>query len=146
MSRAPPMKGRVEAQTAGRSFDVCFIDWKMPDIDGLETTRRIRDKVGRDTPIIIISAYDWSEIEEEARAAGANAFIMKPLFQSSLYNTLVSVTNGAFGMSRSKEAVDQFSESEPGYFDAILMDVQMPDASRLSQLLPMRFRKMYLRY
>ncbi|WP_238727545.1 response regulator [Diplocloster modestus] len=118
----------------------------MPDIDGLETTRRIRDKVGRDTPIIIISAYDWSEIEEEARAAGANAFIMKPLFQSSLYNTLVSVTNGAFGMSRSKEAVDQFSESEPGYFDAILMDVQMPDASRLSQLLPMRFRKMYLRY
>ena len=79
----------------------------MPDIDGLETTRRIQAKVGRDTPIIIISAYDWSDIEEEARAAGADAFITKPLFQSSLYNALVSVTNGAFGMSGQKKRTQE---------------------------------------
>lgn len=89
----------VAAHEDGCGFDVCLIDWKMPDIDGVETTRRIRKKIGRNTPIIIISAYDWSEIEEEARKAGANAFIAKPLFQSSLYNVLVSVTNGAFGMT-----------------------------------------------
>lgn len=162
---------RVEfAQRSGRGFDVCFIDWKMPDMDGVETAKRIREKVGPDTPIIIISAYDWSDIEAEARAAGVNGFIAKPMFQSSIYNVLVSVTNGAFGMKESKdktcghsldgkrlllaednalnmeiavtllemngaivesvengkEAVDRFLQTEPGYFDAILMDVQMP--------------------
>lgn len=92
----------IMAQEAGCGFDVCFIDWKMPDMDGVETTRKIREQVGPDTPIIIISAYDWSEIEEEARAAGVNAFISKPMFQSSIYNILVSVTNGAFGMTESR--------------------------------------------
>lgn len=160
----------VSAQESGNGFDVCFIDWKMPDMDGVETTRRIREKVGPDTPIIIISAYDWSDIEEEARAAGVNAFIAKPMFQSSIYNVLVSVTNGAFGLKESKtkvsghaldgkrillaednalnmeiavtllemngacvecaengqEVVKRFLRAKPGYFDAILMDVQMP--------------------
>ncbi len=87
----------ISAHNDGCEFDVCFIDWKMPDMDGIETTRRIREKVGRETPIIIISAYDWSEIEEEAREAGADAFISKPLFESSIYNVLVNVTNGVFG-------------------------------------------------
>lgn len=161
------------AETAyemGQGYDVCFIDWKMPGMDGIEVTRRIREKVGRETPIIIISAYDWSEIEEEARRAGANAFIAKPLFQSSLYNVLVGVTNGAFGMPRTvekamgdrlrgmrlllaednvlnmeiavsllemngayvetaedgQEAVRQFLKADPGYYDAVLMDIQMP--------------------
>lgn len=90
----------VSAAEEGPGFDVCFIDWKMPDMDGVETTRRIRQKVGWNTPIIIISGYDWTEIEEEARAAGANAFIAKPLFQSSIYNVLVNVTNGALGMPK----------------------------------------------
>lgn len=90
------------ALEAGRAFDVCFIDWKMPGMDGIETTRRIRKKVGWNTPIIIISGYNWSEIEEEARAAGANAFISKPLFQSSIYNVLVNVTNGALGMQKNE--------------------------------------------
>lgn len=86
----------ISAHNDGCEFDVCFIDWKMPDMDGVETTRRIREKVGRETPIII-SAYDWSEIEEEAREAGADAFISKPLFESSIFNVLVNVTNGVFG-------------------------------------------------
>lgn len=160
----------TDSQAHGCGFDVCLIDWKMPDIDGVETTRRIRERVGPYTPIIIISAYDWSEIEDEARAAGVNAFIAKPLFQSSLYNALVNVTNGSFGKAEANEgitgdclqgkrlllaedndlnmeiavtllemngavveqatdgqiALQSFLHSQPGYFDAILMDVQMP--------------------
>ncbi|MCM1170546.1 MAG: response regulator [Clostridium sp.] len=61
-----------------------ILDWKMPDMDGIETTRQIRKRVGKDVPIIIISTYDWSDIELEARAAGANAFISKPLFKSRM--------------------------------------------------------------
>ena len=73
-------------------YDVVFVDWKMPDMDGIETTRRIRQEVGSEALIIIISAYDWSDIEKEARLAGANAFISKPMLQSNMYQTLVSVT------------------------------------------------------
>ena len=75
-----------------QDFFACIIDWKMPDMDGVATTRAIRKAVGNEVPIIIISAYDWSEIEQEARAAGANAFISKPLFRSRLektFNTLL---------------------------------------------------------
>jgi CheY-like chemotaxis protein len=70
-----------------RDYFACIIDWKMPDMDGIATTRAIRKAVGDDVPIIIISAYDWSDIEIEARAAGANAFISKPLFRSRLAST-----------------------------------------------------------
>lgn len=73
-------------------YDVCFIDWCMPDLDGIETTRRIREYAGPDALIIIISAYDWTEIETQARAAGVNAFISKPFFASTLYNTLLKVS------------------------------------------------------
>ena len=63
-----------------------IVDWKMPDLDGIETTRRIRREVGEDIPILLISAYDFSDIEDEAREAGANGFISKPLFRSRLYD------------------------------------------------------------
>lgn len=76
------------AQADGTMFDVALIDWKMPGMDGLETTRRMRELVGSETMIIIISAYDWSSIEKSARAAGADYFISKPLFQSSICDTL----------------------------------------------------------
>lgn len=72
-------------------YFACIIDWKMPDMDGIATTRAIRQAVGKDVPIIIISAYDWSDIEQEARTAGANAFISKPLFQSRLVKTFSSL-------------------------------------------------------
>ncbi|MGN0246643.1 MAG: response regulator [Lachnospiraceae bacterium] len=74
-----------------QDYFACIIDWKMPDMDGIETTREIRRAVGPDVPIIIISAYDWSDIEQEARAAGANAFISKPLFRSRLERTFGSL-------------------------------------------------------
>lgn len=79
-----------EALDAGEGFDVCLIDWKMPEMDGAETARRIRDFVGSDVLIIIISAYDWSPIEQEARESGVNGFIAKPFFASSLHDTLLS--------------------------------------------------------
>lgn len=81
------------AHDDGDDYDVCFIDWRMPDMDGIETTRRIRHYLGPETLIIIISAYDWGPIEQQAREAGANAFISKPFFASSLYNTLLSATH-----------------------------------------------------
>ncbi len=65
-------------------FFAVILDWKMPGMDGVATTREIRRRVGENIPIIIISAYDWSDIETAAREAGANAFLSKPLFKSRM--------------------------------------------------------------
>lgn len=92
-----------------QDYFACIIDWKMPDMNGIETTRRIRREVGDDVPIIIISAYDWSDIEQEARTAGANAFISKPLFRSRLartFNTLVGDNEQGKSESQSVELDD----------------------------------------
>ena len=83
----------LTAHEACDDYDVCLVDWQMPDIDGVEITRRIRERVGPETLIIIISAYDPGAIRKAALEAGANAFISKPLFASTLYNTLVSVVD-----------------------------------------------------
>lgn len=72
-------------------YNVIFVDWKMPDMDGIETTRQIRSIVGPDVTIIIITAYDWSSIEQEAKLAGANMLIAKPLFKSSLSSTFEKI-------------------------------------------------------
>ena len=80
------------AHRIGEDYDVCLVDWRMPDMDGIEVTRHIRSLVGPDTTVIIITAYDFNAIEERARDAGANAFITKPVFASTLYNALLSVT------------------------------------------------------
>ena len=77
----------IQRHQQKRDYFACILDWKMPDMDGIATTRAIRRAVGKDVPIIIISAYDWSDIELDARAAGANAFISKPLFRSRLAKT-----------------------------------------------------------
>jgi CheY-like chemotaxis protein len=63
----------------------------MPDIDGIETIRRIRAEVGPDTAILLVSAYDWSDIEDKAKEAGANGFAVKPLFRSKLYDKINSI-------------------------------------------------------
>lgn len=73
---------------SGKDYNVIIIDWKMPEMDGLETIRRIRSDIDENVPILLISAYDWSDIEDKARAAGANGFITKPLFRSTLYDKL----------------------------------------------------------
>ncbi|WP_373266737.1 response regulator [Hungatella hathewayi] len=159
----------IEAYQQNQSYDVVFMDWKMPVMDGIEATRRIREIVGPDILIIIISAVNWGEIAEEAREAGANDFITKPLFRSAIYNALLRATQKApiildeypevemdFSGVRfllvednelncliaeelltlanatvetamnGKLGLERFINSKPGYFDVILMDVQMP--------------------
>ena len=73
----------------GDAFHAYIIDWRLPDMNGIEVTRQIRS-LGDDTPIIILTAYDWSEIEAEARAAGVNAFCAKPIFMSDIRDTLMT--------------------------------------------------------
>lgn len=66
-------------------YEIVLLDWKMPGMNGIETAREIRKYLGDDVPILVISAYDWNDIEEEAKAAGVQGFISKPLFKSNLY-------------------------------------------------------------
>lgn len=164
---------RVEMRhKADNNYYAVLIDWKMPDMDGVEVTREIRKRVGNDVPIIIISSYDWSDIEEEAIAAGVSDFVGKPLFKSRivhLFDRLLGYENnddgrdikeltdevdfsgkrallaedievnaeiaieilGMTGLSvewahDGREAVDMLKRSDPGYYDCIFMDVQMP--------------------
>ena len=72
----------------GDTFSVFIIDWLIPDMNGIEVVRRIRKLIGDDCPIIILTAYDWADIEDEARAAGVTAFCEKPLFPSELRRIL----------------------------------------------------------
>lgn len=83
----------VEEHEKNDDFYAAIIDWNMPEMNGIETTKEIRKAVGKDVPIIIMSAYDWSDIEEEAKAAGVNAFISKPLFKSRLTTTFKQLLN-----------------------------------------------------
>ena len=75
-------------QESGRQYGVVILDWKMPGMDGMETVRRIRSEIDERIPILLISAYDWSDIEEAAKEAGVNGFISKPLFRSKLYDKI----------------------------------------------------------
>ncbi len=89
-------------------YHFVLLDWKMPGMDGVETTREIRRRVGDKIPILIISAYDWSDIEEEARKAGAHGFISKPLFKSNLY----------YGLSHfAEEEEEEYHEEKTEEFD-----------------------------
>ena len=81
----------------GDAFHAYIIDWRLPDMNGIEVTRQIRS-LGDDTPIIILTAYDWSDIEAEAKAAGVTAFCAKPLFMSDIRETLMT----AIGQSQSE--------------------------------------------
>ena len=95
-----------EAVSIGEVFKVYIIDWMMPDMNGIETTRRIRQVVGEEAPIIVLTAYDWSDIEEEAKAAGVTAFVSKPVFPSDINRVL----NKCCGI-----VVDEESEEEKEY-------------------------------
>ena len=73
-------------------FKVAILDWKMPDMNGIEVSKKIKE-IGGDIPIILISAYDWSEIEKEAKDAGIDGFVFKPLFRSKIYQKIVDLLN-----------------------------------------------------
>lgn len=160
----------LQAHLSGSDFDMVLLDWKMPEMDGVETARAIRRKVGSKIRILIASAYDWGDIEDEAIQAGINGFIQKPLFKSTLYNGIqhyildVQIHDGEKEMcslegkcillaednSLNREiaaellscmgvsvetaedggvAVERFCQSDEGYYDMILMDIQMPNVN-----------------
>ncbi len=164
-----------ECWARGAYYDMVLIDWKMPEMDGIETARQIRRIVGPDVTIIIMTAYDWSSIEHEAKLAGVNLLMSKPMFKSSLVsafsralgekeeqeqeaagfdfdfsgkrvllvednaiNTEVAallLTDQGFAVDTAENglrALEIFSKSEPGYYDAILMDIRMPIMDGLS--------------
>ena len=159
-----------QAMEVNDAFHAYIIDWRLPDMNGIEVTRQIRG-LGDDTPIIILTAYDWSDIEVEAKAAGVTAFCSKPMFMSDLRESLLT----AIGQQNAREeqvlpaldtdsfkgkhlllaednelnreiaveilnaygfhidtaengaiAVEKVSCSEPGTYDLVLMDIQMP--------------------
>ena len=155
----------------GDPYHTYIIDWQMPETSGIETARRIRSVVGQDAPIIILTAYDWTDIEEEAKEAGVTAFCAKPLFMSDLKSALLAANNiGDHGSTQAgdswtqkdfggkrillvednemnreiagvileevgfviesapdgTDAVAMVEKAEEGYYDAVLMDVQMP--------------------
>ncbi len=98
------------ASENAEEYAVVILDWKMPGKCGVQTAKEIRKKLGNDVPIIILSAYDWSSIEQEAREAGVNAFISKPLFRSRLLYVLKSVV-----MNQQEEKIsdiDTFVQSD----------------------------------
>jgi two-component system sensor histidine kinase/response regulator len=88
MHGAQAIERVISHHRGNRDYDICLIDWKMHDIDGIEVTRRIRAEVGYDVPIVMISAYDYVEIEEEARAAGVDGFLPKPLYRTAVYEEI----------------------------------------------------------
>jgi len=92
-----------KALRKGRGFDLVLLDWKMPDIDGIETARRIRRVIPESVPIMILTAYDWSEIEEEALDAGINGFLLKPFFLSNLMQTVEKLEDTSKGDAEETE-------------------------------------------
>ena len=152
-------------------YNLILIDWRMPEMDGVETTRRIRSVVGHDTPIIILTSFNWDDIADEAREAGVDTFVPKPLFAGSVMEEFreafrrknealerrtvdlkgrrvllaedVDVNAEIMVMVLSMRemdvdvagngriAVEQFESHAPGYYDAILMDMRMPEMDGL---------------
>lgn len=99
-----------EAYEQADAFSVYIIDWQMPDQNGIETVRRIRKIIGESTPIIILTAYDWADIEEEAREAGVTDFCSKPLFLSELRTVLAK----PFRTPQAVSAEEPVPEDHPG--------------------------------
>jgi signal transduction histidine kinase/DNA-binding response OmpR family regulator len=162
-----------EALDQGDEFQVYIIDWLMPDLNGIETVRRIRKVIGSSAPIIILTAYDWADIEEEAKEAGVTAFCSKPLFMSELRSVLAQPFMDSQDMGEENEneesampdlsgkrvllaednlpnqmiaeaiisghglvveiacdgveAVEKMKAAPAGYYDIVLMDIQMPN-------------------
>ena len=152
-------------------YNLILVDWRMPDMDGLETTRQIRAAVGTDTPVIILTSYNWDEIADEAKAAGVDTFVAKPLFAGTVLDEFEEafkkkdtkrvrekvdlkhrrvllaedVTVNAEIMimvlsmreiqvdhaENGRIAVEMFEDHEEGYYDAVLMDMRMPEMDGL---------------
>lgn len=117
-------------------FSAVILDWKMPGMDGIATTREIRRRIGKDVPIIIISAYDWTDIELEARAAGANAFISKPLFKSRIVH-LFSELMGESEDEKTISSLSQLSQEDFSGRRALLVEDNELNAEIAGEILGM---------
>ncbi len=120
-------------QTVGtpQEFYAAILDWRMPEMDGIETARAIREVAGDELPVIILSAYDWSDIEAEARAAGVNAFLSKPVFKSGLirqFKTLKSAEEQQTVEKAPHEPLKAIQESD--YSDVRVLLVEDNDLNR----------------
>ncbi len=91
----------------GRDYGLIIVDWKMPDMNGVETVRRIRSDIDENIPVLLISAYDRTEIADEAKQAGANGFVTKPLFRSTLYDKINQLLGNE---AKSVEPEDDYSD------------------------------------
>ena len=110
------------AKNEGDSFHTYILDWQMPETSGIETAKRIRSVVGSESPIIILTAYDWTDIEEEAKEAGITAFCAKPLFMSDLKSALLAANN----MGQKEEDTATWQASDFGGKRVLLVeDIEM---------------------
>ena len=112
----------VSHHEEGSGYEAVILDWKMPGMDGIETAREIRKQVGENVPIIILSAYDWSEIEAEAKAAGVNAFIGKPLFKSRLVHVLNELMNPEAAETEKEAPLSGFSSMDLSGYRCLLAE------------------------
>ena len=96
-------------EESGKNYDIVIIDLKMPDIDGVETIRRIRSEANSKVPILLISAYSYSDVEDKAKAAGVNGFLSKPLFRSTLYDKISEILGTE---TKSTEIENDYSDLE----------------------------------
>ncbi len=96
-----------QKHSLGQDYDVVIVDWRMPEMDGPETIKQIRSTTDTGIPILLISSYDWSDIEDKAKEAGANGFVSKPLFRSTLYDKINSLIGKA---TVSHEPEDDYSD------------------------------------
>ena len=104
----PEAIGMIEHRhLSGKDYDVVIVDRRMPDTDGVETIRRISSEAESNISFLLISAYDWSDIEDQAKEAGANGFIRKPFFRATLYDKLNDLIGNA---SDSQEPEDDYSD------------------------------------
>ena len=112
----------IHRHAAGRNYNAVILDWKMPGMDGVETARAIRYKVGNDIPIIILSAYDWSDIEEEAREAGVTAFISKPLFKSRLERVFEEILGESDEENEGDSPLKNFDDMDLSAYCCLLVE------------------------
>ena len=97
----------MKRHNRGDDYQIILLDWKLPGMDGIATARRIREEIGANAPILLISAYDWGEIEHDAREAGITGFVSKPLFKSTLYYGLRQFAGDGTAMVEQVPAHDQ---------------------------------------
>jgi CheY-like chemotaxis protein len=135
----------VEAHNEDSDFRLVILDWKMPGKDGIETAREIRKLIGEEIPIIILSAYDWSPVEEEAIAAGVNAFIEKPLFRSRLTHVLKTVL-GINTVESAEKELTAFSQMDYSGKRVLLVEdneLNVEVAEELLQLMELEVDKVF---